>query len=267
MSPLPVNTWRDIYDFRFALQNLVLKDFRIRYRNMALGLLWSLLNPLVMLGVLVFIFAYVFPNQNVEHFPVFVLLGLVTFNAFSLTLSFTTNCVVENASLVKKIIFPRILLPLSVILSQFIQIFIQWILVALFIVILRVPITLHYLWLVPIFFVQIAYMTGFSLICCTLNVYFRDVLYVVQSALTLLFWFTPVFYSLTMVHENLPRALYALYILNPMAGCVDGARKAVLNQCAPDTIAFSFSIGVALLSLLAGYGLFQRYSRNFTDRL
>lgn len=262
-----MKTWQDIYAYRFALHNLVLKDFRIRYRNMSLGILWSVINPLVMLGVLVFIFSYVYPRQDTPYFPVFVLLGLVTYNSLTLCLSATTGCIIENAPLIKKTIFPRIILPLSIILSQFIQVLIQWGLVALFILLLGVPIKISFLWVPLILAVHLLFVIGLSLVCATLNVYFRDVLYLVQSALTILFWFTPIFYSLSMVHQKLPRLWYGVYILNPMAGCVDGLRKAILNQCAPDTVAFGMASAAALAFFFLGFWLFERYQKNFADHL
>ena len=261
------HSWLGIYDYRFALLNLVLKDFRIRYRNMSLGILWSLLNPLVMLGVLVFIFTYVFPSGAVPYYPIFILLGLLSFNFFSACVSCTTNCIIENAPLVKKVIFPRIILPLSVVLSQLIHMFIQLGLLVVFLILFRVPPTRTLLWLVPIYFVQVVFLSGVSLICATLNVYYRDVQYLVQSILTIMFWFTPIFYSLTTVHENLSTVVYGAYILNPLAGLVDGARKAVIFNTHPDTVAFSVAIVVSFFLFFVGIWMFQRYQKNFADRI
>ena len=261
------NPITDIWNYRFALHNLVLKDFRIRYRNMSLGILWSIINPLVMLGVLVFIFTYVYPNRGIPFFPVSVLIGLIIFNFFSLCISSTTSCIIDNTPLVKKTIFPRIILPISVVLSQVIHLAIQLMLLVVFIIIFRVPLTWSYLWLPLIFLIQLIFVTGSCLICATLNVYYRDVLYLVQSALTILFWFTPIFYSLTLVHNNLSRWMYGAYIMNPMAGCIDGARKAILHNMAPDLTAFSVAAGISVLLLIIGIFLFQRYERNFADRL
>lgn len=259
--------FQEVWDYRFALLNLVLKDFRVRYRNMSLGILWSVLNPLVMLGVLVFIFTYVFPNQQVKNFPVFILIGLIFFNFFSLCVSSATNCLVENSTLVKKTIFPRIMLPLSVVLSQIIHLVIQLGLLALFIGLARVPVTVHFLWLPVVLAILLVFATGLSLALSLLNVHYRDMLYVVQSGLTLLFWFTPVFYSLTTVHQSLPRQLYGAYILNPIAGCIDGARKAILDARAPDAVALLFASAVAGLTLVAGVWLYTRYQRNLADKL
>jgi ABC-type polysaccharide/polyol phosphate export permease len=257
----------DVWAFRFALLNLVLKDFRIRYRNMSLGIMWSVINPLVMLGVLVFVFTFVYPNKGIAFFPIFLLLGLLGFNFFSLCISSATSCVVENAPLIKKTIFPRILLPLSVVLSQVIHFLIQLVVLLVFMIIFRVPVTKSYCWLPLVCLVELTFCTGMSLILSLLNVYYRDMLYLVQSALTILFWMTPIFYSLTTVHENTPKIFFGMYTLNPVAGCIDTARKAMLYNSPPDTWAFSAAAAVSVCALLFGLWLYSRYDRNFSDRL
>jgi ABC-type polysaccharide/polyol phosphate export permease len=260
-------SWLNIYEYRFALLNLILKDFRIRYRNMSLGILWSVINPLVMLGVLLFVFTFLYPNRGIAHFPIFILLGLLFYNFFSLCVSCTTTCIIDNAPLVKKVIFPRIILPLSVVLSQVIHMVIQFGLLAVFVLAFRVPITVYFLWLPVIFAVELVFLIGVSLMCSMLNVYFRDVQYIVQSALQVLFWFTPTFYSLTSVHASLPKWLYGILILNPLAGLIDGSRKAVLYQSNPDAVAFSMAVAVSIVTFFLGIWLFQRYQRNFADRI
>src|SRR5512137_1852489 len=99
------------------MRNLVAKDFRIRYRNMSLGVLWSVLNPLVMLGILLIVFTVVYPQRGQAYFPISVLLGLVSYNFVALCIPAATGAVVENAPLVKKSVFPRQILPISVVLS------------------------------------------------------------------------------------------------------------------------------------------------------
>lgn len=261
---------REIWEYRYALHNLVLKDFRARYRNMSLGIIWSVLNPLIMLAVLVVVFSYIHPNRTQNFFPIFLLLGLVSFNFFSLCVSAATNCILENASLVKKVIFPRQILPLSVIVSQSIHLLIQIALLFLFIAIFRVPITRHYWWLVPVFAVEWVFILGLAFVCSAMNVYYRDVLYIVESVLRVMFWFTPIFYALKMVRvslTNLHPALYYVYLLNPLAGCIDASRAAVLDGRGPDWQSFGVAIGVAAVTFVFGTLFFERVKKNFTDRI
>ena len=253
--------------YRSALLNLVLKDFRVRYRNMSLGILWSLLNPLVMMGVLVLVFSVVFPNQTEPHFPVFLLIGLLAYNFFSLNLSSMTGCIVENESILKKLYFPRYLLPLSILISHGIHALIQVTLLVLFIVALGVPWTWAYLWYPLTWLMLMCFSLGAGLWSAGLCVFYRDTLYLVQSFLSVFFWLTPVFYSLAMVRENVPDWVYRIYLLNPIAGIIDAGRDVILQGRAPDPLAFGTACLVSLAALATGVLFFHRYQYRLSDRI
>ena len=189
MQKLIVDIWRH----RFALRNLTMKDFRVRYRNMSLGVLWSILNPLVMLGILVFVFTFLFPGGTQPFFPVFILLGLVGFNFLSLCINSATNCIVDHAQVVKKVNFPRHVVPLAVMLSQSVHVLIQLGLTLIFILIFNVPIALTYLWVPLILLIEFIFIIGAGMAFAALNVFYRDIRYLVESVLAVMFWLSPVF--------------------------------------------------------------------------
>ena len=261
------NFFAEVWRYRFAMQNLMLKDFRVRYRNMSLGIVWSVINPLVMLGVLVFVFSYIHPNRQQQYFPIFLLLGLIPFNFFSLCMSSATGSICDNASLVKKVIFPRQIVPISVVLSQVIHLLIQLSLLVFFILLFRVPLTWTYLWIIPIYMAELLFILGLSLITSAINVYYRDMQYLMASSLAVLFWFTPIFYSLKLVKLNLHPALYALYICNPLAGFVDASRQAVLYHSAPSWESFGVSLIVTAVVCVVGLMIFRRKSKDFADKI
>jgi len=255
-----------VWTHRFPLVNLVLKDFRIRYRHMSLGMLWSVLNPLVLLGVLSFVFVVLLRNPQ-PYFPVFVLLGLVMYNFFSLCLNAATSSVIDNAMLIKRVSFPRLIVPVSVVLSQLIHVVIQLALLGVFILIFQVPLRWTFLWLPVIYAAELLFVLGVALICSSLCVVYRDTRYLVESGLTILFWLTPIFYSLQSAHQNLPRALYAVYICNPLSGYIEAARRAVIYGVAPDMISLLIAVSVSLAALVAGLLVFTALEREFTDHL
>jgi ABC-type polysaccharide/polyol phosphate export permease len=256
-----------LFRYRFALRNLILKDFRVRYRNMSLGILWSVLNPLVMLGVMVIVFAFIYPNRHQVHFPVFLLIGLVVYNFISMVLPPTTTAIIDNVSLVKKVIFPRVLIPISVVFSQLMHFFIQLGLLIFFLFVFSVPVQWTWLWLIPIVFILCVFALGFAFALSALNVTYRDTLYVVESALKVFFWLTPVFYDLYQVKLNLPRPLYFLYVMNPLAGCIDAIRRALLLGANPDPFSLGMAMVVSVVIFAWGWGLFSRKQHAFADQL
>jgi lipopolysaccharide transport system permease protein len=250
------------HDHFYILYNLIAKDFKIRYRNMSLGIFWSLLNPLIMVTVLTYVFTEIFPSQ-VHNFPLFVLIGLVPFNFFTLAWATGTNSILDNATLVKKVRFHREVIPLSVVLGNVIHFLIQMALLILLVLLFGEGVSRQWFWLPAIIALEIIFVCGMALGFSALDVYYRDTRYVVESANLVLFWMVPIFYS----HDQVPREYVGLYELNPIAAVVQACRQILLDGVPPPS---SLLIKLTLVSfavLAGGFLLFGRMKKSFSDYL
>ncbi len=251
-------------DLLFLLENLILKDFRIRYRNMSLGVLWSLINPLVMMGVMVFVLSRIFTgNKDVKAYPLFILCGLIPYNFFAGAVLTGTTSILDSAGLVKRVAVPREVVPVASVLSNCVHLVIQFALLVAFALFFHLPPTRAWLWLPVIWALYIVFVIGLALGASAVNVFIRDTRYVVESFNLVLFWLVPIFYPFSYIQDK----YRAIYSSNPVAALVMAMRNILIDQQAPaESLVLKMFIA-AMITLVLGLWLFRRLKPHFYEHL
>jgi ABC-type polysaccharide/polyol phosphate export permease len=237
-------------------------EFRARYRSQALGLLWSLLNPLVMMGIISLVFTHLFRSQE-KHFPVFLLMGLLLWQWVTGAITAVTTVFIGNADIIKRTIFLRQLLPTATVLSYGINFCIESIALLMFIPIFPGAFKLTpALLLVPVLLGLLALLLiGIGLAVSVLNVIYRDVAYIVNTGLLIFYWLTPVIYPL----EVIPYPFRTVLKFSPLAGLFTALRNAIMHGTYPTPLGWAGVIVPTALALLIGWRIYRHYEPMVLD--
>lgn len=242
--------------------NLVSRDLKVRYKRSLLGVSWAFFEPVIQMVIYSVVFSFIM-KVPVENYPVFVLTGLVAWSFFSSGLVMPQSMVRDNAPLIKKIYFPREILPLASLMGRAVHFWVSLIVLIPFLMYFQVPLHSSVLYLPIIFGVQTLFMTGLVLVLTPLNTLYDDVGFLTDFSLRALFYLSPVVYPASMV----PESVRPIFDLNPMAILISGYRNAIVHGEPPAWTSLFYLSVLSIMLIALGLRVFSRVQRKFAEVL
>lgn len=254
---------KNLYEYREMLRSLVARDLKGRYKNSTLGFLWTFLNPLFQLIIYTIVFTVILP-MNIEKYYIHLFVALIPWIFFSSCLTGGARAILDQQDLIKKIYFPREILPISFTTSQFINMILSMIVTFLIIIITGYgvnPVALLFLPLVLL--VQYILCMGIVMLCSAVTVYLRDMEMVLGVLAFGWMYLSPVIYPESYV----PERYQELYYLNPMSGIIVAYRKILYYKEVPDVYNLLISAVIGIVIFVIGINLFRKLERRFVEEL
>ena len=258
---------KEIYAYRQMIYSLVKKDLRGRYKGSALGFLWTFLNPLLQLLVYTLVFSTIM-RAGIDKYYMFLFVALVPWLFFSSALIGGSSCVIASKDLVKKIYFPREVLPIAYVTTSFVNMLLSFVVIFGVIIVSGFGVNgIALLYLPLIMIVEYLVVLGIALIASALTVYFRDLEYILSIVAMAWQFLTPVMYSQEMVEAALPPTLLKIWNLNPMTPVIIAFRDILYYKQVPDisTLLSATLLGVAFIVI--GFVLFRKLQRGFAEEM
>lgn len=257
-----MNVFKNLYKYRELIKTSVKKDMGGKYKHSFLGVLWSFINPLLQIAVYALIFPLII-KSDIPNYTVFMVCGLIPWNFFSTVINRTSFTMIENGNIIKKVYFPREILPLSVVTSETVNFFISSIIILGFTLAYGMGLTPYILLYPIIVLVQYVLLMGISLIVSSVTVYFRDLQHFIGVLLQLLFYATPIVYSI----ETIPANFRWVLKLNPMTYIIEGYRDIFYNRAMPDMKMLGVILVIGLVLCVIGYLIFSKLQKRFAEEL
>ena len=266
---------KELYDYRQMIFSLVKKDLRGRYKGSALGFLWTFLNPLLQLVVYSIVFSTIFRN-NIEKFYLYLFIGLLPWMFFSSSLTVGSVSVISSKDMVKKIYFPREVLPIAYVTSSFVNMLLCFLVVFIVMIIGGIDpnSTFHWtalLYLPIVMIVEYVLALGFAMLASALTVYFRDLEHILGIITMAWMYATPILYDVSMIQNILVEKgmgnLMHLYMLNPMTPIIVAYHQILYYGQAPDMSTLLSAVVLGRFFLILGYLVFRKLQRGFAEEL
>lgn len=253
---------RNFIKYKDLLYELIRKDIKLKYKNSILGILWSMVNPLLMMAVLTIVFSNLF-NNHIENFPVYVLSGRLIYQFFSESTNFAMDSIHANSQLIKKVYVPKYFFPLSRICSSFITTLVS--MIPLLLVMWVSGMSFHwfnFLAFYPLICLLIT-SVGVGFLLCTINVFFRDMKHLYTVALTLIMYMTPIFYPASII----PDRFRVLIEINPLFNIVGMFREMLMEGSLPSVYVAGITLFYSICIFVIGFIVFYKNQDKFIFHL
>ncbi len=254
--------FKNLYNYRELLKTNVKKEIRGKYKNSFLGVLWSFLNPLLQIAVYAIVFPLILKNTQ-ENYVIFLCCGLIPWTFFSTAITRSAFTMVENGNILKKVYFPREILPISVVTSEAVNFLISTIIILAFVIFSGMGVTKYILLYPLVFLAQYLLLLAISFVVSSICVYVRDLQHFIGVFLQLLFYATPIVYSA----DTIPAEFAWLLNFNPMTYVINGYRDIFYNQTMPDVQSLVILIGITIVTVIIGYLIFNKLQKGFAEEL
>ena len=248
---------------RYILQQLVTKDFKLRYRRSVLGVVWSVLNPLLMMIIMSFVFQY-FLRSNLEHYSLYLIVGNITFQLMNEATTGGLNSIIWASSLLKKVKVDRWVFPVQKVFSATVNFAFSLIAVAIVMLFDGVMPTVHLLWFIVGLVLVMLFSIGLGMLIGALAVFFRDMIHLWSVVLTAWTYLTPIFWDLSLLtNSNAPRIVVWIVKANPMYNYLEIMRSAFVYQNNPSLTVLALAAAWALIALVVGILVFKKTEHKF----
>lgn len=253
---------KNLYNYRELLKSNVKKEIRGKYKGSFLGVLWSFINPLLQVAVYAIVFPYIMRVQTSNYLQ-YLIIGIIPWTFFVTVINQGMITVRMNGGIIKKVYFPREILPISVVVSGMVNFFISCLIILLFCVGGGLGISWHLVLIPIIALLQFFITLGLVLALSAINIYIKDTEYIVQFILNMLFYATPILYPATLFPERLRWILY----LNPISGIVECYRDIFMNHAIPSLNTILYLVIIAAVMFFIGLVIFRKLEKGFAEEV
>lgn len=253
----------ELYQYRELLKTSIKKEIRGKYKASFLGVLWSFINPLLQVLVYAIVFPYMMRDTG-DDYIIYLVTGILPWTFFQTVINECVISVKKNSGIIKKVYFPRVILPLSSAISGLINFFISCLIILFFCLIFKVGFSWHFLYAIPLAIIECVLALGIGLALGAMDAYVQDLEYIVNFILMMAFYGSPIVYQMSLFESN---TLFLKIIqLNPMTKIIMGYRDAFLYHTAPPLNDFIYVSVIACIVLVLGYMIFKKLEKGFAEQ-